>query len=323
MRDQRCDRRCVLLAVDVEPDGRTHLDGGWSGSAIAVRELSALRVRLQEAISDRICINWFFRFDPQIEQTWGRADWVRQACPDLLEEVARHGDYTGIHPHFWKWSESRKTWYSEFGDPTWLAECVARSIAGYRTVFGVAPEASRMGDRWLCDSLIPVLERAGIRYDLTIEPGIPDVPIPGAAASSWLPDYRRAPRVPYHPSPEDFLMASPNGSLWIVPLSTTDPPQWTPVRRFPFLMKVRRSPNWVLRPQSLWRFLEAEMQRSSAVPLTLVLRSGDLGNPAFLANFRYVAERLARHSDLARCRFTSVAEAMDIWIAHQTSPSAS
>jgi hypothetical protein len=48
-----------------------------------------------------------------------------------------------------------------------------------------------------------------------------------------------------------------------------------------------------------------------AEPLVILLRSGDLAQPHFLANFRYVTERMARHAGIGRCRFLAVDAAME------------
>jgi len=316
--------RSILFAIDVEPDGRaTVREDPWEGAGTTIRELAVLRSQLQAITQTPVRFNWFVRTDPQIEQTWGRADWAGQACPQLLEEIARYCDFTGIHPHFWKWHEGRGSWFSEFNDTNWLAHCIRTAIGGYRELFGARPLASRCGDRWFSDPLVPLLEAEGICYDLTIEPDIPDQPIVGDPdATSWMPDYRNAPRQPYQPSSADFLvpaLAAANHGLWIVPM-TTSVPVWAPVRRFPFFMKTSRSANLVLHPRPLWKLLAAEISRPSAVPLAMVLRSGDLANATFHANFRYVAERLVRHAGLQQCQFLGVAEAMNAWTAQPTSP---
>jgi hypothetical protein len=269
-------------------------------------------------------LNWFLRFDPQIEATFHRRDWVLEACPTLVPWIERYGDFTGIHTHFWNWNSRRRVWFSDFANPAWQAACVESAVEGYRSVFGTRPIASRFGDRWLSSDLIPVLREQGIRYDVTVEPGLPDHPVPDdPAATAWLPDYRRAPRVPYLPSTANFLTPEPNPSgdvlerpLWLVPLTTTDP-RWRPVWRFPFVLKASRQPNLVLHPRQLWEHLSREMDRNCAEPLVFVLRSGDLGQPRFLSNFRYIAERLSRHPGLKYCRFRGVDAAVEAFCKTQ------
>jgi hypothetical protein len=261
--------------------------------------------------------NWFLRFDPQTEQTWGR-NWIQDACPDLIPRLKQNGDFTGIHTHFRKWDGSRGIWFSDFADSAWRAHCLRGAIEGYISVFDAAPEASRFGDRWLSHELIPLLKKERIRYDLTLEPGSPAEPLAADRyASAWKPDHRRAPRIPYRPSAENYLVPEPpsspparENSLWLIPMTTTEPPQWGPIRRFPFLMKLSRPFNLVLRPRMLWTHLSAAIDRPRPEPLVCVLRTGDLAQPGFLANFRYIAARLARHRGLQQCRLVGVEEAV-------------
>src|SRR5215467_14466926 len=127
---------------------------------------------------------------------------------------------------------------------------------GYQSIFGVRPVACRFGDRWMGNEEIKLLRAGGIRYDLTVEPGVASEPSPGDPhATVWLPDYRRTLRVPYRPSAADFLIPetqsgtdAPNPPLWIVPFTTTQPPWWFPVRWFPFVVKASRALNLVLHP---------------------------------------------------------------------------
>jgi hypothetical protein len=316
-------QRHIIFAIDVEPDGRKPLrEDTWAGLDITLRELSKLRLHIETLTQTPSRFNFFFRFDPQIEQVGGRRDWVLQAHPNLIPWLQEHGDFTGIHPHFWRWDEHRKHWFNDFADPAWRAHCLHSTIEGYRSIFGVRPIASRFGDGWLSSELIGLLKEEGIRYDLTMEPGVPGHPVfDDPYASAWVPDYRRAPRVPYHPSEADFLAPQPpsiheppENPIWLVPVTTTTPAAWARARHFPFLQKASLTLNLVLDPRRVWTHLSAEIDRICAEPLVFVLRAGDLENPVFLRNFGFIAERLAKHPGLKRCRFTSVDEAMENFV---------
>src|SRR4249919_1232137 len=93
--------RSVLFLIDVEPDSRNNPrgPGGWGGSSRAFEQLEELRKRLADRTRKSVVFNWFIRADPQIRQIWGRADWVADACPQLMRVVDDYGDYCGIHPH--------------------------------------------------------------------------------------------------------------------------------------------------------------------------------------------------------------------------------
>ena len=172
--------------------------------------------------------NWFLRADPQVQGSWGAAHWVADACPQLIETIERRRDHCGIHPHLWRWDPRRATWFNELSDPGWAAECLQTSIAAFQRLFGRVPEASRFGDRWLSQPAVELLQASGIRFDLTIEPGLPDEPVfDDPRATGRLPDYRAAPREPYRPSSGDFLVplrgAASAEALWMVPVTTTRP----------------------------------------------------------------------------------------------------
>jgi hypothetical protein len=53
---------------------------------------------------------------------------------------------------------------------------------------------------------VNLAERLGLRFDLTIEPGLPPLPwrVPIELVTGRLPDFRRVPRIPYWPSGSDF-----------------------------------------------------------------------------------------------------------------------
>jgi hypothetical protein len=313
--------RSIIFAIDVEPDARASIQKDkCSGLLLALQELRNLRSGLEKLCSEPVRFNWFFRFDPQIQETWGQSDWLSEACPGLIAEVQSKRDLSGIHTHFWKWDTRHRRWFNEFADASWRAHCLRTSIDGYVSLFGKAPIASRFGDRWLGNDLVALLRKAGFLYDLTVEPGIPDHPVfDDSHASAWLPDYRNAPRSPYQPSAADFLIAEPQtpatakDPFWIVPVTTTEE-RWGPIRRFPFLMRTSRTMNLVLRPRLTSAHLSAELDRTSASPLVLVLRAGDLADSRYLKNFRSISNQLVQHAGICRSRFTTVDDAVDCFV---------
>jgi hypothetical protein len=313
-------KRPVLLLVDVEPDDRkTCASGGWNGSREGLRHLEDLRRRLEDVTAARVELNWFLRADPQIEKTWGKAGHVVDACPRVLKAITDHGDSCGIHPHLWRWNARRGQWFNELKDPEWTRECLHTAIEAFRGIFGSSPESCRFGDRWLDQRAVESIGDLGIRYDLTIEPGLPDEPIfDDPHATGWLPDYRGAPREPYHPSAGNFLAAEPRGtdgqSLWMVPLTTTAA-TWRMVRRPPYFLRASRSPNLGLASFYVWPHLRTQLDLETKAPLSIVVRSGDLANERFLKNFQRTTRELVKHPALGRCEFTNPAAAIARWRA--------
>jgi len=315
------DRRSVLLLIDVEPDVRKPRgdSGGWRGTQKALRHIEDLRRQLEDQMRVRVEFNWFLRADPQIRKIWGKADWVAEACPQLLRTIEDHDDYCGIHQHLSRWSPQRGEWFNELNDPKWTAECLQTSLEAFRGIFHRAAEACRFGDRWLNQNAVELMEASGIRYDLTVEPGLPDEPVfDDPHATGRLPDYRGTPREPYQPSPGNFLVpegGEKNGSaFWMVPLSTTQP-VWRLMRRPPYLLKASRPPNLSLRSSYVWPHLRTQLDLITNVPLTMVVRSGDLATGHFLRNFLRTTRQLVKHPGLAACEFTNPATAVAKWRA--------
>jgi hypothetical protein len=316
----------IVLGIDVEPDEQVSgPEDAWTGARLARQELTRLRLRLEQATGAQVRFNWFLRFDPQIERNWGRRDWVAGACGDLLADIRRSGDFTGIHVHTWKWHEKRQTWFNEFADASWRAHCLETSVEAYREMFGNGPAASRFGHRSIWHEDIPVLMRMGVRYDLTLEPGAPSHRLSAdPLATASLPGYIRAPRVPYRASARDYLSPAKehdDSGLWMIPLSVTRRRHWHPLRCSPFLLRQPLPMNLALRPRQVWRHLSIELglqPGEPSPPLVTILRSGDLAFPRYYDNFRYVMDRMCTHPGLRQCRFVGVDRAMDRYTQAQT-----
>jgi hypothetical protein len=214
----------VVVCIDVEPEGRA-IDpddrADWRGFESACDYFSALRPRLAAATRAPVHFSWFVRMDPQIERVYGSAAWAAIRYAELLRRLEDAGDEIGLHLHFWRFDDAAYRWFSDFADQHWIDHCVETSFAAFRRSFGRPCRSSRVGDRWLNDATVALLERLGARVDLTIEPGQgpPALEEPFVGA---LPDYRSAPRAPYRPAASSFL--TPAGAaerqLWLLPLST-------------------------------------------------------------------------------------------------------
>ena len=313
--------RSILLLIDVEPEPRKTRGTAeeWAGSQSALANLQALRRQVEKHTRSPVLFNWFIRADPQIQKSYGRADCVAKACPEIIKTIKEHGDGCGIHPHLWRWDARRGEWFSEFNDRDWTAECLNSSIQAFEKIFGRSPDSCRFGDRWLNQHAVELMHASGIRFDLTVEPGLPDEPVfDDPHATGWLPDYRETPREPYRPSRENFLVAQ-NGevnddSLWMVPVTTTAP-LWRLRRHPPYLIKASRAPNLALSSSFVWPHLRDQLNLKSKVPLVIVVRTGDLSKSGCLENFLQTTNHLVKHPALADCEFTHPASAIARWQA--------
>jgi hypothetical protein len=311
-------RRPIVFVIDVEPDGRSVLDRdhGWDGTNAALDPLARLRGDLEAATGARVRFNWFLRTDPQIAGTWGRADVIADACPALLRAIENHNDYRGIHVHLWRPDATRGTWFSDLTDPAWLEECVTSSADAFTSIFGHRPHASRVGDHWLSEGAVAAIRSIGIRVDLTVEPGLPAMPVyDDPQATGRLPDFTQVPRTPYVPLGNDFRAASSSSrddGLWMLPV-TTSAPTWRLLRRPPFVVRTSRALNLVLDPTPIWSGLRAAFDTPTHHPIVIVMRSGDLSQRRYLDNFLKTTTRLARHPALPHCEFVSAEEALGRW----------
>jgi hypothetical protein len=189
----------------------------------------------------------------------------------------------------------------------------------FRTMFGEPPVSCRFGDRWLSEMAVTLERDRGIKYDLTVEPGLPGGRVHDDPHSrGGLPDFRSAPREPWVPSRGDYLRPdTADAGLWMIPLTTTMP-ALRPVRRAPYIMLASRSPNLSLSTSYMWPHLKKQLDRPSDSPLVMVFRSGDLVHARFNENFSRTTRLLVRHPGLSYCEFVEPAEAVDRWLARST-----
>jgi hypothetical protein len=289
----------VVLCVDVEPDLRVFDRGDprpWSGLERFVERLPELRERLTNAGGAPVVLTWFLRMDPQVAETWGSPAWVADAHGEDLAELAAHGDELALHTHTWRWDEEIGCWVADFDDPAWAEHCLSMSLDAFESAFGRPCLAHRGGDHFLSGPMLAQLARAGVKTDLTIEPGWPPVgPSGGEPAAGMLPDYRAVPLAPYRSSPARFPAPDPDGG----------DPLLIPLFSPPALRRRHRLP---LPPDSghFVSRLAFELLRNPPPVLALVLRSD-----AALGSWDLVAanlEHLARHRGMRFVTASAAAE---------------
>ncbi|HZP28454.1 MAG TPA: glycoside hydrolase family 99-like domain-containing protein [Acidimicrobiia bacterium] len=223
----------VVLCIDCEPDPRM-VDPAdpppLVGYQLVHDYFARWRERVEALTGAPVHLNWFFRMDPQVETTYGTPAAFVERHPDLLARARDSGDGLGVHPHAWRWDDAAGTWVGDLADAAFVRECLELAVATFRDAVGEPPELLRYGDAFLDDAVVGAADALGIRYDLTLEPGQPPRPVPetalGELATAELPDWRRVPRQPYHPDPNDYRRpaSGPARSIRLVPLSSG--PRW-------------------------------------------------------------------------------------------------
>jgi hypothetical protein len=223
----------VVLCIDCEPDPRM-VDPSDPPPLDGYRRVQEFFETWREQTCERtdapVHLNWFFRMDPQIAMTYGSAGVFVEQHHAFIDRARTAGDGLGVHPHAWRWDDTCGGWVGDLANRDFVLESLETAVETFRSTVGHTPELLRYGDAYLDDAIVDAAEHAGIRYDLTLEPGQPARPVPetaeGEVATAWLPDWRRVPRVPYSPARDDYRRpsADPTRSIRLVPLSSG--PRW-------------------------------------------------------------------------------------------------
>jgi hypothetical protein len=277
----------AILAFDVEPDALevAHEPRPWRGFEALLGSVDEARARLEDLTGRAVRFGWFLRMDPQIAESHGSAEWVVAHYGEAVDRLSEAGDEIGVHPHAWRWSATRQRWFGDHGDPGWVRHCIELSLRSYRTAFGRSCVSMRFGDRYTSPDALSTAVELGIRYDLTIEPGMPAARSvhPGVATTGRIPGYARAARAPYLADPADPLRPSVNGGggVWMIPLTSVDTaplmPAWRRVVR-----RVRRPLNPRHRTANLyvpwdpirfWQVVDRHVAASPAPYLAFAVRT--------------------------------------------------
>lgn len=315
----------VILCIDVEPDPHRPdptKAPPWRGFERLYPYLHQLRLRMADASGEAARLNWFWRMDPQVELVHGSADWALRRYETEVAETVLEGDEHGVHPHVWRWDAAFREWVRDYGNPSWVEHCVAKSFMTFRAVFGKACESVRMGDRYFDDRVRGTLERLGCLFDLTVEPGEKS-PAVGGRHTGSVPDYRSVEMGPYRPTVEDFRKRDTDRSegLWIIPLASGVMSE----RGLRWRRYLRR--RWTLRgpiptgygtlrlwepPELVQPAIEETVERLERPYLAFAIRSDVLLNPWSGGNCRRNLEGLLRRAQARRFVFCTPHEALRV-----------
>jgi hypothetical protein len=218
----------ISLCIDIEPDKRCihpTLRSPWSGfEDLYANHLSRYREMLAQATGSPARFCWNMRLDPQIAHTYGTPDWAFQRYRGFLDSLLAAGDEIGLHTHDWRWEPKAGCWVGDHDNAAWIEHCIRSSCRTYEACFGRAPRVFSFGDRFMSNRVMALLEELGIVCDFSIEPGRRAVRglVPTEKTTGWLPDYRKAPSVPYQPSIRNFRKPGRRRkrNIWVLPVST-------------------------------------------------------------------------------------------------------
>jgi hypothetical protein len=218
----------ISLSFDVEPDLRC-IDPSkrtpWAGfEDLCLNRLAGYRELLSKASGSPARFCWNLRLDPQIQHTYGSADWAVQRYRGILDSLQSAGDEIGLHTHCWRWAPETNAWIADFENAEWVEHCLRLSFETYKACFGKPPRVFSHGDRFMSNRVLELLEELGVECDVTMEPGRVRVRrlVDSESATGWIPHYKRMPRRPYQPSPKNFRKPGRHRkrNIWILPVST-------------------------------------------------------------------------------------------------------
>lgn len=325
----------VILCIDAEPDKPFNHRADplpWRGYQRAVAFFAGFRAKLETLSAAEVHLSWFYRMDPQIEQIHGDAGWAISSYTAEIEGLRRAGDELGLHTHPFRWDEKADTWLQDYGNQSWIEHSLHMAFDTFRRELGRDCVSFRFGDRWMNEPSFQLLERLGVRYDLTLEPGSKRLPSyhPRKPHTGFIPDQRGVPRSIYRPAKSDYQQRDDSrldGPL-IIPVSTapihleSGKVYEEPALHERLLYRLTdpaRIRNWcqplsIASPPTIFRsVLEYNLGTLDSPYLALVARSHIFTSEEFIANVRANLVSLFDYQDRAGGRdfvFATPAEAV-------------
>lgn len=284
----------IHLCVDVEPNDREVAGdpaADWSATEPCINLLEEFRARAQASSGRAVHINWFLRLDPQVREAYGRADYAFERYRSSWGRAQAAGDGLGVHVHAWRMCDSQ--WVSDHGNADWVAHCVRESLDAFAQCTGHPATMFRFGDHFQSNEVVRQLEERGVRFEMTLEPGIPAAPVMrlGEPATGGLPDYTRVPRTPYFPSRHDYRKRAPWSPrrIRMIPASTG----CAGSNVVPFWGGHFYHLNLAGDPALSRRICEGLLASRRTTHISWVARTGDFAFPQHQSNFRANLDYLA------------------------------
>lgn len=327
----------IILCIDVEPDpflvNRFNPEP-WDGYEATHRYFAKMRARFEAATGAPVRYTWCFRMDPQVAESYGTPTWVADRYPDFIAEYLRNYDELGTHPHAYRWVEERQTWLEDLGNQEWINHCTNMSISAHFKAFGKPCETFRFGNFWLNTATVNLCESLGIRYEMTVEPGLPPNirgTLKNGLSTGDRPDLCRVPRVPYEPCEEDFCepVAEGSRSIKIIPITSGSlklgrklRARWRRLRRNGFRHRLQNT------PLSMWKewrapntfdiMLDRAIVAQRRPYLAFAIRSS-IGIGHGFQSVDKCLSVLLEHPERKRFVFSTPAQAMDMLQGHDIS----
>jgi hypothetical protein len=316
----------VLVMIDVEPDGffidRTK-KLPWTGFERAVDVMAEVRALLSRHTRRDAHFLWLVRADPQVAETYGSAGWAFEHYRRAFETFLAAGDDVGIHVHAYRWQEGAGTWVEDYGNQEWVEHCVHAGVGAFTTHFGHPPASFTMGMDWTNQATVQLVSGLNVRYELTPILAKESQPFPPRNAFTGVaPDCSRIPARPYHPSPDDFRCAAPDGGdgMWLIPQSSRmarifpswKRALWELVHLRPVAPRGTRKLYLEDDPVHVLPAIDGMLRRVELPYLTFAVRTDQYCRPDTTAVVRRNLEGALEHRDAGRFLYTRPDEALRV-----------
>ncbi|NJK30852.1 MAG: hypothetical protein HC940_12255 [Acaryochloris sp. SU_5_25] len=171
-----CNYIPALLEIHTEPDGEyLHLGQKlpWQGFERSLPFIRHLRQHISDHLDAPTHLLWSVRVDPQIAQTYGRAEWALEYYNEQLSDLRQVGDEIGLHVHPYRWEASQGLWLEDYANSDWVDECIQVAVAAYQQGYGCLPKTISVGRNWISQSTVNLVESLGLEFDYPSSQGDP------------------------------------------------------------------------------------------------------------------------------------------------------
>jgi hypothetical protein len=211
----------VLNMCDTEPDkgvfrGVRPIKQGskqrlWRGVTEALPKFIEQCDSIRDDCGLPMKMTLFIRSDFQIAEFYGRPGWALYNFRSLWDNFMEKGHEIGWHPHLWRWSDKRGSWYQEMFDEKWIREECLRP--GYEDFSSFLPvKVSRMGWCYHNNCTMRQMDRFGVKADFSGLAKIVDGMRKGLPERNYnMHDWSLTPNYTYHPSEADYRRPARNG----------------------------------------------------------------------------------------------------------------
>jgi len=316
----------VLVLIDAEPDGffiRRTENGPWYGFERAVEVMADLRAVLSRHTGRDAHFIWLLRADQQIAETYGAPGWALAHYRRAWETLLAAQDEVGLHVHAFRWETRAGNWIEDYGNQEWVEHCVRAGVGAFTEHFGRPPAAFSMGMDWTNQETIRLASRLNVRYELSTVSWKEPQPFPPQNVYTGVaPDCSRIPLRPYHPAPDDFRSAAPDGAegMWLIPQSSRMArifPSWKRglwdlVHLRPVAPRATRKFFLEDDPAQVQPAIARALRGLERPYLTLAIRTDQYRRPDLEAVVRRNLEGALAHPDSRRFVFTRPDEALQV-----------